>query len=124
MIDFTSFGKLIPDSVQLHYSLSTASLQLPYSLNSYRPLYLQQVLPQPCRMISMIMVGICNAVCFPGSAVLRLRTTRVKRLLCRLVLFVNAHNARLLLLIVRLFFLPAVLHANVFCCGVLLQNQP
>ena len=43
MIDFTSFGKLIPDSVQLHYSLSTASLQLPYSLNSYRSLYLQLV---------------------------------------------------------------------------------
>ena len=41
MIDFTSFGKLIPDSVQLHYSLSTASLQLPYSLNSYRSLYLE-----------------------------------------------------------------------------------
>ena len=41
MIDFTSFGKLIPDSVQLHYSLSTASLQLPYSLNSYRSLYPQ-----------------------------------------------------------------------------------
>ena len=43
MIDFTSFGKLIPDSVQLHYSLSTASLQLPYSLNSYRSLYPQQL---------------------------------------------------------------------------------
>ena len=41
MIDFTSFGKLIPDSVQLHYSLSTASVQLPYSLNSYRSLYPQ-----------------------------------------------------------------------------------
>ena len=43
MIDFTSFGKLIPDSVQLHYSLSTASVQLPYSLNSYRSLYPQNV---------------------------------------------------------------------------------
>ena len=42
MIDFTSFGKLIPDSVQLHYSLSRASLQLPYSLNSYRSLYPQK----------------------------------------------------------------------------------
>ena len=26
-----SFGNIIPDSVQLHYSLSTASLQLPHS---------------------------------------------------------------------------------------------
>ena len=43
MIDFTSFGKLIPDSVQLHYSLSKASLQLPYSLNSYRSLYPQEL---------------------------------------------------------------------------------
>ena len=42
MIDFTSFGKLIPDSVQLHYSLSRTSVQLPYSLNSYRSLYPQQ----------------------------------------------------------------------------------
>ena len=41
MIDFTSFGKLFPDSVQLHYSLSKVSLQLPYSLNSYRSLYPQ-----------------------------------------------------------------------------------
>ena len=42
MIDFTSFGKLIPDSVQLHYSLTTASVQLRYSLNSYRSLYPQE----------------------------------------------------------------------------------
>ena len=47
MIDFTSFGKLIPDSVQLHYSLSTASLQLPYSLNSYRSLYPQETYVPP-----------------------------------------------------------------------------
>ena len=37
-----SFGKIIPDSVQLHYSLSTASVQLRHSLNSYRSLYPQE----------------------------------------------------------------------------------
>ena len=43
MIDFPSFGNVIPDSVELHYSLSAVSLQLPYSLNSYRSLYPQVV---------------------------------------------------------------------------------
>ena len=36
-----SFGNIIPDSVQLHYSLSTASVRLRDSLNSYRSLYPQ-----------------------------------------------------------------------------------
>ena len=64
MIDFTSFGKLIPDSVQLHYSLSTASVQLPYSLNSYRSLYPQQ-----------LFIPIGMAGCFSGM--IRLPLTAV-----------------------------------------------
>ena len=54
MIDFTSFGKLIPDSVQLHYSLSRASVQLPYSLNSYRSLYPQEMSPNSRRKLMQV----------------------------------------------------------------------